>query len=492
VGSLQNKKVFFLILIASLALLIVGLSSELYLGDEAYHYRFAKNMYYAGHRLAFDPIYGTGLPPGYFYNSDPFWNILLAFIWKVLGGVSFATAQIYHIFYYVLLILFTFLLGKEMGGEDEGFYAALIVATTPVVAAFGILFYIDVPVTALSVVFFYLAFKKKYFFSGLLLGLMYITKRNSWFLLPGVLIAVLFFQDNPGLKTKVKILAVIGITCLSIVLPDIYWRENNLKVFAKDDMGISSSGVGTIGGMIAFLTEKRTKEFFNSSTLSLFDFIKYLGIPLLAFMIAYFLFRRHRKKDIILWAPLLSYLTFFILFFGINSDIRYLLPIVPFLAILSGSIAVSFGRAWIKGLILLLCGLQLLSSSLYVYAHRKMPEGIRQGFTYIRGNTSPNALIMYPEYIFLEATERKFVWIRFQGLGSLFWRDDQKMIEVLERNRLDYILIKKSRVYNDMEERHFGGYPHSFVMRLPQLPFMERVFANDQLELWKVNLKPKN
>ncbi len=489
----MKMKIALLISIASLALLTVGLNTELSLGDEVYHYRFAKNMYYAGERVAFDPIYGTGLAPGYFYNSDPLWNILLAVIWRILGTVSFTVAQIYHTFYYALLILFTYLLAKERQGEEEGFYAALIVATAPVTVAFSILFYTDVPVTALSIAFLYLLYRRKYLLGGLLLGLMYVMKRNSWFLLPGVLIIILLLQDNPGLKAKIKILAVLGIACLIFVLPDFYWRETNFRHFGEKT-GIPPGGVGTVRGAVQFLLYRPsiiTKEFLNSHVLNPFDLAKYLGIPLLTLSVFYLLFKR-RKEDFVFWIPLLSYLIFFFLLFGINSDVRYLLPMVPLLAIFSGRAAVLSKKPWIKGLILFLCGFQLLSSSLFVYSHRKIPEEIKKGFVYIRANTPSNVLIMYPEYILSEATERKFVWSSFHGMKDLFWGNDKEIKKVLERNQLDYILIKKSRVYDDSEKKHFGGYPFSFVLKLPNFPFLKKVFTNDELELWKVVLMPES
>jgi len=62
-----NKKLFLLILCSSLLVLIAGLTSELSLGDEVFHYRIAKDIFNAGRRVAFDPLYGSGNPPGYSY-----------------------------------------------------------------------------------------------------------------------------------------------------------------------------------------------------------------------------------------------------------------------------------------------------------------------------------------------------------------------------------------------------------------------------------------
>jgi 4-amino-4-deoxy-L-arabinose transferase-like glycosyltransferase len=74
VVSLYKGEVLFIILIASIALLITGLTSELYLEDEVYHYRFAKQMYEVGRRVSYDSLYGSGMPPGYFYKTEPLWE----------------------------------------------------------------------------------------------------------------------------------------------------------------------------------------------------------------------------------------------------------------------------------------------------------------------------------------------------------------------------------------------------------------------------------
>ena len=91
-----NKKLFFLILFSSLLVLIAGLTSVPSLGDEVCHYRFAKDIFNAGRRAAFDSLYDSGSPPGYFYNSPPLWHILLASLWRLSGKISFPVAQFYH------------------------------------------------------------------------------------------------------------------------------------------------------------------------------------------------------------------------------------------------------------------------------------------------------------------------------------------------------------------------------------------------------------
>jgi hypothetical protein len=71
-------------------------------------------------------------------------------------------------------------------------------------------------------------------------------------------------------------------------------------------------------------------------------------------------------------------------------------------------------------------------------------------------------------------------------LGSLFWtEDDEEMNNVLKNNQVDHILIKKSRIYDDRKEHHFGGYPQSFIEKLSNLNGWVKIYENHKLELWK-------
>ena len=122
----KHKEILLILLLAAVTVLSAGLTSEVSVGDEICHYRFAKDMYAAGRRVPFDPLYPTGTPPGYFYASEPFWSGFLAILWRLTGNISFPLAQIYHTFYYLLLIVLTYLIGKQIYGKREGIFAALV------------------------------------------------------------------------------------------------------------------------------------------------------------------------------------------------------------------------------------------------------------------------------------------------------------------------------------------------------------------------------
>jgi 4-amino-4-deoxy-L-arabinose transferase-like glycosyltransferase len=492
-----GRKLTFLILIVTLLTFTVSLTTELSLGDEGYHYRFAKNIFKTGKRVAYDPLYGSGHPPAYLYNTEPLWNILLAIIWRLFGKLSFPVAQFYHTIYYSLLILFTYLLGKELFGEKEGLYSALIIATAPAIIVFSIVFYQDVPATCLSTLCLLLIIRKRFFLSGIVLGMMYLTKRTTYFFLPAYFILILYLTEKKFWKRAYYVF-VSFIPAILFILPDMLWREKHLNYsipFEFEGKKILVSNVGTLCGIWERISFKywsyRTKEYLNSSLFNPADVVKYFGFVLLFSLAIYIFFRVFKKKDLIIWLPVSCYFLFYCLIFSPASDIRYLLPIFPLLSILSSKAIMNFcKKKRLKILIITVCFLQFISTLLFVRAKRQIPGGIKEGFTYIRYNTSPDALILYPEYTLIEATNRRFAWAGSLPnlLNKLFWNDKEAEVrDLLKDNNISYIVIKKERIYDDSKAHHFGGYPKSFIERLPSLPFLKLVFDNKEISIWKVN-----
>ncbi|HUL21094.1 MAG TPA: glycosyltransferase family 39 protein [Thermodesulfobacteriota bacterium] len=510
----KHKEVLVILALSVVIVLSSGLTSELYLGDEVCHYRFAKDIFQAGKRVAFDPIYPTGNPPGYFYSSEPFWSSFLAIVWRLTGNISFPLAQIYHTIYYVLLILVTYLLGIEIYGKKEGVYAALLISSIPMVVSFSILFYLDVPGTAFAALSLLLLLKRRYFLTGLAICLMYFTRRNACFLVPGYILVVLFI-DRERLHLKLKNIASLILPTGILGFMDIRWRTNHIE-----NVKYKIAGMGEFSSIDAwdYIKSRVTKilfgsgEYLNSSLMKPEDITRYLGLALLISLVLYLFFRRPKGKDLMLWVCIVVYLLLFAFLFGISSDIRYILPIIPLFCLLASSVLGSVEHLkWSKFLIWTLCLVQLLAVSFYVHQRRIMPAGMREGFLFIKENTPKDALFMYPGYIFIEGTGRKFVWGSFFQVESwlmkkqypeldftndkrafMFWKENEEDIKrMMEFNRLDYIVVDKSRIYDDTEVKHFGGYPKSFIQRLPRMSFITEVFENKEMVVWKVNLERK-
>ena len=505
----SHKWILVILLISAASVLTAGLGTEVYLGDEVYHYRFAKDIYATDTRVAFDPLYPSGNPPGYFYTSEPLWHALLAVVWRLTGGISFSVAQIYHTFYYLLLILVVYLLGMQIYGKKEGTYAALLISSVPMVISFSILFYLDVPGTAFAALSLLLLLKKRYFLTGLSISLMYFTRRNACFLVPGFMLIVYFFGEDKLLHRFKNIVFLIFPTVI-LGSMDQKWRQAHIE-------SIGWGGYRSVNTWEYIKTRMMkliwgSGEFLNSSLINPRDIVQYLGVVLLMALIIYLLFKPGKKKDAPLWICIGVYFLIFIFFFGANSDIRYLFPIIPLISVLTASSFPYLGHfRWMKILISVLCLFQLLGTSFYVHQKRLIPSETKEGFTFIKQNTPENALFMYPGYNFIETTGRKFVWASFfqaeaWAMGKkypaldfskdkshlMFWNNKENDIQqIMETNKLDYIVVDKSRIYDDTKVKHFGGYPKSFVEKLPTSSLVKKIFENQAMSVWEVKREKK-
>lgn len=507
----------FIFLVLYFLVVIVGLISEPSLGDEVYHYRFAKNFYWQGKRPVVDILYQNSIAPEIVYYNDIFWHAILAQIWKVIGRISFTAAQIYQSFYYILLIVFTYLLGKELYNKETGLFAALIVATVPMIAVFSILFYTDVPVTVFSVLCVLLLVKKKHFWAGIALGLMYLCKRNALLFAPAILF-INFYQSKvtPKIIFKNTVFLIIGAAI--IISPDLYWREVNLKGFPpnrytsikviynylidplKEDLAEKEEEVKKknimppvatieVGDMKTF-TNMLSKDFGFVKYFKRALWLSYFGLAILLGSLFYFICRRYQKKDVILWSLVGTYLLFYFYFLRLSNEIRYMLPIIPFLSILVAIPLATTKKRLFKNTIIFICLAQFLMATVYLGTKRQVPQQIEDGFTFVRENTSQDAKLFYVEHIALDRTNRK-IQLSPPGdpiLKQMFWSPDTvEVLGAINQMGLDYIMVKKSRIYDDSSHSYFYGYPKSFAEKLPKFSFLKLIFENKEISIWKVH-----
>lgn len=521
------KKAAFIFLLLFAVVLTAGLASEASLGDELYHYRFAKNFYWQHKRPTVDILYQdlpedeiVALPDHLIYYGDMLWHGTLAQIWRICGGVSFTVAQVYQSLYYILLVVLTYLLGRALYDEKTGFYAGLLVATVPMIAVFSILLYTDVPATAFCVLCVLLLVRKRYFWTGIALGLMYLCKRNALLFVP-VILLVSFCRDAVKLKVRFANAAILLVGVVVVVAPDLYWREVNFKGFPpnrytsvmavvrqftapgdrkvvqaeppkaevqKKKYDMAPIATIEVGDMKTF-ANMLGKDLAFVKYLERVLWLSYFGIALLIGVPLYFIFRRYRKKDIILWALVGTYLLLYFRFVGFSNEVRYVLPIVPFLCILAAIPVAASKRRVAGAVIIVVCLTQFLAAACYLNSKRQVPRQIEDGFAFVRENSPEDARLFYVEHIALDRTNRK-IQLPVPGhplLKQMFWAvDEADALEAMNQMGIDYIMVKKSRVYDDSNVSFFNGYPRSFIERLPEMPFVKLVFDNSDMSIWKV------
>ena len=149
------------------------------IGDEGAHLRRAINLFEAGHRLTFDPLY----PPdrvGYVGYWDPcLWHQGLAGLWRLTGGPAVASAQLYHALFFFLLAVFTYLTAREVQGRRGAAWAWALVLSVPTTVLGGMTFYTEVPMLALTAMAFYFLARRWSIPFGAALGLACLMKLGS-------------------------------------------------------------------------------------------------------------------------------------------------------------------------------------------------------------------------------------------------------------------------------------------------------------------------
>lgn len=483
----RNQSIFgsavVYILLASSVILIAGLwSGGVWLGDEVHHYRFAENYFWLGHRPVIDVVYSTGNPPGFYYTSDLLWPLGLSLIWKMTGRISFMAAQIYHVFFYALLLLSVYGVARKWYGEKEAFWSLFLTATAPMMASFGMLFYTDVPAAALAVFSFWLLIERRYAGFAAALALQFLMKRSMIFFAPAYFL-ILFLQ-NRDRKLKTAVLMVLSAApLLTVMIWDARWQAAHFPSYSS----MFSQLLGRIPGVHqapAVLKREAIAQFSNSNILSLKDLASYYGILLVPAFAASFW--EVRKNDLPLWMLMLPFaaVTWGL---GLYPDIRYMLPLTPFLAVLAAKGIVRFVKNKSAVLVILLLGIaQLGAAAGYTAFQRKPPAELLEGFQYIRENLPPKAWVLYPEFNIVEYAERPVVWGNVD-LGLLFTGSEEEKKAALHQAGTSYLAVKKSRVYEDagMMVKHYGGYPASFVLWLNQSPNMKKLFENSQISIWE-------
>jgi hypothetical protein len=358
------------------------------------------------------------------------------------------------------------------------------------VVSFSTLFYMDIPLAALSTLSFYLILKKRYVAAGITSGLMYLTKFNAAFFFPGFLLVILW-NERRNVWNLLMRLGFFIVPIVLIYLPDLYWRQ----VHITSQMDIIGWNYVSFRLSLA-LTGARWKEYLNSYFTNPLDLVKYFGFAILfLFIFQFFSKNKWNRKSLIYVVPIVSYLLSYLFVFGTNSDIRYLIPILPLLAVLITPSFFSLGKP-LRVIFIGVCILQFLGATYYVHRERRLLPEVKNGLDYVRDHVPQNALILYPEENLLIYGQRRVIWSAVKdeaseknglrkGLYSLFWgADDDTMNHLLLTNGVSHILIKKSRIYDDRKERHTGGYPQSFVERLPHLEGWKKMFENSGVALW--------
>lgn len=482
--TFEEKMLIYMLVISSMIIVVLGSTSSIHLGDEPVHYLFAKSIYLEKKWPQTFGLICDNPFQGPIINDTPMlWHTGLALAWWLWGNASQTVAQGYQVGFFILLIICTFLAAQTLYSTRIGLYSAIILACMPVVSSHSILLFVDIPLAALTMLCFLLLIKKKHLAAGVVAGLMFLTKSNAYFMVPAFV--VLAFLNSSGTNNnKLKQLLPFLVPMILIGGYDLYSRYSNF-------------------GAITYVVYPEIKPLYQSKdTPFIFvhpasikhnpiNIIKYIGPMSLISLVIYICLNPDIRKNWSLWLPIVSYCIFFVYFFEWQLPARNLSPVFPFLAVIGGMGLSFIKRKWPLALFISLCVAQFIASSYYAYEQRHIPKGLAKAYKYIEMNTPEDCRIMAVEGACLTLnTNRRCMWnspVSLHELPYLLWKADNKeMLNILNRYGINYILVGKARVYDDSNIHQIGGYPKSFVDRLPSFSCLRLIYENKDASLWQI------
>ncbi len=505
------KRVLLLMLLLGTFVFIVGLATDLRYSDETYHFFFAKDWFELGHRPVYLKHVNDLEEYGYQrrYVDTPLWHYGLQVLWRVTGHISENVAQFYQVLFYFFLGFFTYLLAKEMYGETAGWYAAIIVSTTPLIVSFSVLLYQEVPIAMFVPLCLLLLLKKRVFWAAVVMGLAFLLKRNIYLLFPAVLFYLLFSKNVPTyLSGRIRKVFLFLSVVLVITLSDFVFRYNHFRgIFYENDKGQVFSVMGdTVKGAVVSLSTmmevsntKGAPEFTNyvpGNITNISNILKYMGIPMFCLGLFYLVNIKKllSRKETILLIPFFLYLFLFFIAFKGWLAMRLLSPIFPLVAVLVSKAFILLKNKILKYLIFVLCAVQFFGMLAFVFTQRKLSVDERLAFDYIKKEACAESKVLSPEeFSLFYYTNSPSIWLAAfhfvdkADSSHFLWGDDESEKKaILEKYEIGHIFIQKKRIYDDSGIRHFGGWPSSFVDRLPSISFLKKVFENRDVSIWKV------
>lgn len=491
-----SRRTFILavvVLIGWVSILITGISSDVYLGDEVVHYRVVKMMYETHSRPIVDPMVNSNERVERRIVTDILWHTLIAVVWIIIGKVSIVVAQIYQSLWYILLVIITYIFASRFFGKAVGLLSGVIIATMPMYGAYSTMLYLDICVAATTLLVFYFLFKGNYVFAGIILAIDFLAKRNSYFIVPFCCLYIIFFTSG-NLKRHILNLILFFIPIVLLHTPELWFRLKKIgSVF--NHPAIANFAI------VQFMEKQRfikvvfihPEDWFYDPTI----IVKYLGIVFFAGLVLYFFGIRRNKMILfekMLWLIAGTYFILYLYLFKKMWAVRYMSPIVPPLAILS---AIGISRyiaerrkMFILGIIIIVGFMQFFMALAYVYTQRKIPKEIWDSYEFIKQSTPMSSRFMSTPDVAVY-TDRKSSWSGDVSLSEqpyLFWRaDDAEAKEILEYNGIDYIYVDKNRIRDDSNGLHdIKFYPLSFIKKLPHFSFLNLVFKNERVSIWEV------
>lgn len=483
--------------VVGLGVFAVGIASDLSLGDESHHFRKAALFLDAGTRLTHDPVYGPVVPPGIPYYDGALWHGGLALLWWILGTRSVVVAQAYQAAWVVLLIGMAWEAGRTLGGDRAAWWS-LLAATLPCALFFGVLLYVEVAMMALLMLAAVLAVRRHVFWSGIAFGLAFLVKPTVIMVGPAWGLGVLLLAAR-GWRGRIVHGLLAGLGAALVVLPDLGWRHVHLGTVGVVFLSRSGGDPSVPEAVRAMLLEKGPETFYEPSSLwNPVDVGMFLGaILVLGLVLSLLRIRRLGRATRALWllASVFLAVRFSLLLSSTISDVRYVMPVFAVLILIAGlSLADVFAarKGW-AAVLVALAVVQALTVGAFALHKRRVSPAFLEAIREVRRLEvrRPPGFVLCPEPVVTTYGEKPILWSAVNPGPFFFNWSPEKQRRLLDHFGVEYIAVPRARVYDDARVRHTGGFPKSYVDRLPGLPYVDPAPVIDRGGLVVYRVRPE-
>lgn len=499
-------------------LFVWTLGTQPTIGDEARHFRRAVNYFEAPlpyYRVAYDPDYPAGQPGAIPYYDTSLWHEILALGWKAFGHVSFTLAQVYHLVFFFGLIVFTYLVGRELFGERGGLWSAGLVATCPINLFLGMAFYREIPMLALLAAALYFLICRRPVLVGMALGGAYLMKGATAAAMMPPLFLIVFLQIGSTWRQRVLRTLLMAAVALAAILPDTYWRVRHFQapimfryyaptpyppVLAHLYAQHPSPPVSAIPWSI--FDPWLVAQLLGPTGLLVLGFGSVLGVYLLLKRVmagasgwraggwaaaAAALTAKEAAPVWLLAPPIVAYTAIFATLLPGAYDVRYLQPITLFAGLLAGGLlgsrkilayegrrkALVRGAGWL--LVAAMVG-QALAVPWVVHDRRRLSPEVEAAMQWIQANVPQHARILYLEENLTAITARPIVWAA-TAPHLFFEADERQQVQILKCLGVSYIAVHPTRRCDAVVPGTVPtAYPRTWLRTLPGRPYLERVY----------------
>jgi len=475
-------------ILAAAVIATVGSLSDICLGDENYHVRQARAYAESGCRVPYDPLFlfidDRVLWP---FNAAPLWHGGLAILWRLTGSPSQMVAQIYQAGFYLLLLLSVYFGVRQIWNDSAASWAWLLIATMPMVCAYSILLYQDVPGIAVSALGLFLLFRRNFLWAGICLAAAYLVKMNMLSYAPWAVVFAAWWAGGTW-KRRLAAAVLVGVPVALCFGGDFAWRQHAYGAVVAQVFGNVSDLPA--GAMAAIQAKPNSIIWLPDSIFDLRALVRYTGVPVLLAMCAAVVCAWDSISKWV-WACAALALAGFIYFMVIPGwpQVRYALPAFLALVFLCGN-----GMArWrlphaLKVSLIVVCLAQAVTACAYTYHQRHISKWDRAAYTWMRENTPENKRIMYPEVVLINQTGRQVIWPQINPAFFMTEATDEQRQELLTWFRVSHIAIPLRRIYDrEMEGDHAGGYARDFVEKAQSLPYLKKVYENPGFIIFAFN-----